>query len=125
MPKRGGQTRVVVPELTTAVDAAAHTPADAPPPGTLPPGSETNPERPESPDDVAGSFASLDLASVNNSAPLEATTSAATAAPKDKCSHCGKQRATLKRCSRCKQTWYCGAACQNAAWKGHRKTCVT
>ena len=41
------------------------------------------------------------------------------------CSHCGKQRATLKRCSRCKQTSYCGAECQNAAWKGHKKSCVT
>jgi len=41
------------------------------------------------------------------------------------CSHCGKQRATLKRCSRCKQTSYCGAECQSAAWKGHKKLCVT
>jgi len=41
------------------------------------------------------------------------------------CSYCGKQRAALKRCSRCKQASYCGAECQNAAWKGHRKACVT
>ena len=41
------------------------------------------------------------------------------------CSHCGKQRAALKRCSRCKQTSYCGARCQNAAWKGHKKSCVS
>ena len=41
------------------------------------------------------------------------------------CSNCGKQRASLKRCSRCKQAAYCSAGCQNAAWKGHRKTCVT
>jgi len=41
------------------------------------------------------------------------------------CSNCGKQRAALKRCSRCKQASYCGAECQNAAWKGHKKTCVT
>jgi len=41
------------------------------------------------------------------------------------CSHCGKQRAALKRCSRCKQASYCGAGCQNAAWKGHKKSCVT
>ena len=41
------------------------------------------------------------------------------------CSYCGKQRAELKRCSRCKQTSYCGAACQSAGWKGHKKTCVT
>ena len=41
------------------------------------------------------------------------------------CSHCGKQRAALKRCSRCKQASYCGAECQNAAWKGHKISCVT
>jgi len=43
----------------------------------------------------------------------------------DSCSNCGKQRAALKRCSRCKQASYCGAECQTAAWKGHKKTCVT
>jgi len=41
------------------------------------------------------------------------------------CSHCGTQHAALKRCSRCKQASYCGAECQHAAWKGHKKTCVT
>ena len=41
------------------------------------------------------------------------------------CSYCGKQCATLKRCSRCKKASYCGAECQNAAWKGHKKKCVT
>ena len=41
------------------------------------------------------------------------------------CSHCGKQRAALKRCSRCKEASYCGAECQNAAWKGHKKSCVS
>jgi len=41
------------------------------------------------------------------------------------CSQCGKQRKALKRCSRCKKASYCGAACQNAAWKGHKKSCVT
>ena len=41
-----------------------------------------------------------------------------------RCAHCGKQRATLKRCSTCKKASYCGAACQNAAWKAHKKTCV-
>ena len=40
------------------------------------------------------------------------------------CSYCGKKRASLKRCSVCKQASYCGAECQNAAWKGHKKTCV-
>ena len=42
------------------------------------------------------------------------------------CSYCGTQRAELKRCSRCKQASYCGVGCQNAAWKGHKKTtCMT
>jgi len=40
------------------------------------------------------------------------------------CAHCGKQGAVLKRCSVCKNVWYCGAACQNAAWKRHKKTCA-
>ena len=41
------------------------------------------------------------------------------------CSHCGTQHAALKRCSRCRLASYCGAECQNAAWKGHKKACVT
>jgi len=41
------------------------------------------------------------------------------------CSHCGQQCEELKRCSVCKHASYCGAACQNAAWKKHKKTCVT
>ena len=40
------------------------------------------------------------------------------------CAQCGKQRKVLKRCSRCKKASSCGAECQNAAWKGHKKTCV-
>ena len=40
------------------------------------------------------------------------------------CAHCGKQGTELKRCSICKHVWYCGAACQNAAWKRHKKTCA-
>jgi hypothetical protein len=39
------------------------------------------------------------------------------------CAHCGKQGVEFKRCSTCKQTWYCGAKCQKAGWKGHKKTC--
>jgi hypothetical protein len=31
----------------------------------------------------------------------------------------------FQRCSRCKHASYCGAECQNAAWQGHKKTCVT
>jgi len=40
------------------------------------------------------------------------------------CSYCGKQPATLKRCSVCKHASYCGAECQNAGWRQHKKTCA-
>jgi hypothetical protein len=42
----------------------------------------------------------------------------------DSCAHCGKQGVGFKRCSRCKQACYCGAACQNADWKRHKKKCA-
>ena len=42
----------------------------------------------------------------------------------ESCAHCGNQGAGFKRCSRCKHASYCGAACQNADWKRHKKTCV-
>jgi hypothetical protein len=42
----------------------------------------------------------------------------------ESCAHCGKQGAGFKRCSRCKQAFYCGAACQNANWKRHKKNCA-
>ncbi|KAJ6480065.1 hypothetical protein DFH09DRAFT_1214709 [Mycena vulgaris] len=32
-------------------------------------------------------------------------------------------RTTLKRCSRCKLTWYCSSICQTRDWKAHKKTC--
>jgi len=40
------------------------------------------------------------------------------------CAHCGKPGTALKRCSICKHVWYCGAECQNAAWKRHKKSCA-
>ena len=55
---------------------------------------------------------------------LPCCTAPAMAESVDSCSHCGKQGAGLKRCSRCKQVSYCGAACQNADWKGHKKSCA-
>ena len=45
------------------------------------------------------------------------------AASAESCSHCGKQGVGLKRCSRCKQASYCGAECQNANWRRHKKSC--
>ena len=41
------------------------------------------------------------------------------------CAHCGRQEIALKRCSNCKQDSYCGAECQKAGWKRHKKKCVT
>jgi hypothetical protein len=46
------------------------------------------------------------------------------AASAESCAHCGKQGVVCKRCSRCKQASYCGAACQNADWKRHKKKCA-
>ena len=51
-------------------------------------------------------------------------TAPAMAASAEVCAHCNKQGAGFKRCSRCKQASYCGAACQNANWKRHKKTCA-
>jgi hypothetical protein len=43
---------------------------------------------------------------------------------KGSCANCGKPGGALKRCSICKHVWYCGAECQTAAWKRHKKTCA-
>jgi hypothetical protein len=42
----------------------------------------------------------------------------------DRCSHCGKAGVELKRCMRCKEASYCGAACQKVDWTRHKKTCA-
>jgi len=46
------------------------------------------------------------------------------AAAAESCAHCGKQGTGFKRCSVCKQDSYCGAACQKANWKRHKKKCA-
>jgi len=46
------------------------------------------------------------------------------AASAESCALCGKQGAGFKRCSVCKRASYCGAECQNADWKRHKKTCA-
>ena len=43
---------------------------------------------------------------------------------KGSCAHCEKPGTAMKRCSICKEAWYCGAACQKANWKQHKKTCA-
>ena len=47
------------------------------------------------------------------------------AASAGSCAHCRKQGVGLQRCSVCKDAFYCGAACQKAGWKRHKKkTCA-
>jgi hypothetical protein len=41
----------------------------------------------------------------------------------ESCAHCGKTGKRFKRCSACKEALYCGAECQHANWKRHKKTC--
>jgi hypothetical protein len=41
------------------------------------------------------------------------------------CANCGTQSVAMKRCVACKTTTYCGAACQKADWKNHKKSCGT
>jgi len=45
----------------------------------------------------------------------------------DTCANCGKKEGEggikLKRCMACKYTNYCGAECQKANWKKHKKSC--
>lgn len=46
--------------------------------------------------------------------------------PEQFCSACGKTGVAnqdLKQCNGCKCVWYCGAACQKAHWKSHKKEC--
>eukprot|EP00164_Ancoracysta_twista_P007032 GFYU01009905.1.p1 GENE.GFYU01009905.1~~GFYU01009905.1.p1 ORF type:complete len:508 (-),score=140.68 GFYU01009905.1:64-1437(-) len=38
-----------------------------------------------------------------------------------KCAECGEL--ATKRCSRCKNEWYCGRKCQVGAWKKHKTMC--
>jgi hypothetical protein len=103
MPKRGARTRFAVEELATAVDVA-HTPTDAPSAGNVGAAAGGTGEGGGGAQDIEQALASLAL--------------------RDSCAHCGAQGAVeLKRCSRCKRAAYCGAACQKAGWKAHRKTC--
>ena len=102
MPKPREQTRVAVPEPTTAVDAAAQTPTDAPPTPPLAAGSETTPERPASPEEVTGLIERLSLAgAASNSDGGEGGGGAA-------CAKCGIHSAALKNCARCQEVAYCG-----------------
>jgi hypothetical protein len=35
----------------------------------------------------------------------------------------GTEEARMKRCSKCKDVWYCNAECQTADWKEHKGRC--
>ena len=39
------------------------------------------------------------------------------------CAGCGERAAGLKLCARCRGVQYCGAECQRAHWRAHKKTC--
>jgi len=107
MPKRGGRTRVAILEPTTAVDTV-DTPTDAPSTGPLGAADGGTGEGEGGAQDIALALMALALKD---------------SCAQDICAHCGKQGGGFRRCSTCKQTWYCGAACQKAAWKGHKKSC--
>jgi len=38
-----------------------------------------------------------------------------------KCFECGKP--AIKRCSKCRNAWYCSRKCQVRNWKAHKKVC--
>jgi len=42
---------------------------------------------------------------------------------KTKCGACTKNMDKPKRCSRCKNEWFCNIVCQKGAWKTHKKVC--
>mmetsp|Transcript_34892 Transcript_34892/g.76539 ORF Transcript_34892/g.76539 Transcript_34892/m.76539 type:complete len:225 (+) Transcript_34892:1-675(+) len=39
------------------------------------------------------------------------------------CSHCGRNDAPVKRCTRCWKVRYCSRQCQKVAWKHHKRCC--
>jgi splicing suppressor protein 51 len=47
----------------------------------------------------------------------DATTNCAT------CKKTGTETPNLKRCAKCKTTYYCSPDCQKADWKSHKKQC--
>jgi hypothetical protein len=40
-----------------------------------------------------------------------------------RCAFCGKIEKSLKRCSRCKMSYYCSVECQKRDWSRHKLTC--
>ena len=102
------QTRVSVPLPITVLDDF-RTSADAPSTGTLAAGSETTPERPESPDEVTGLIERLAAVSSDGGTGAgEGEGGAAASGGAAACAQCGIGGVELKRCVRCWQVAYCG-----------------
>jgi hypothetical protein len=45
-------------------------------------------------------------------------------APGERCERCGRTDVKMRLCGKCRAARYCSEACQRAAWKQHKKTCV-
>lgn len=43
--------------------------------------------------------------------------------PHQQCHHCQVQSANLRKCSNCKEVWYCSKSCQTANWANHKPHC--
>lgn len=54
---------------------------------------------------------------------MQYVSAAAAAKHPQKCGACQKEMDAPKRCSRCKEKWYCDHNCQKNAWKQHKKSC--
>jgi hypothetical protein len=65
----------------------------------------------------------INIKPLNSQSPLRATATKSTAMETHVCAHCGKVDLDMKRCSICKDTWYCGHACSRGDWKQHKKIC--
>ena len=101
-------TRVAVQELATAEDDP-HTPVDATPSPPLAAGSETTPERPDSPGEVTGLIERMNVAdAASTSDGGDGRGGAGASGGGAACAQCGIHSAVLKSCARCLEVWYCG-----------------
>ena len=131
MVEQGAATTVSTPPVATKQDELPSTPADASPDSSglvtglverlsIAGASSNAGGRADSGGGQEGGGGGLGAARSSVPAPSMAASS-------ETCAYCGKgakkKGAVLQRCSRCKQVSYCGAACQQAGWKGHKKKC--
>ena len=73
------------------------------------------------PDASAPQVPRIPSASVTRS--QENLKASSTKGDKRKCSFCGTQSDTLKKCSHCSEAQYCGQSCQRTHWKEHKLSC--